>query len=73
MKAGDGGKDPVAAGSFWQSIRMVAWLFVGIRKSSGSQEDMVRVNPFHVIAVGIAVAAVFVIGLIVLVNWVVAK
>jgi hypothetical protein len=60
-------------GSFWRSIKMVIWSFFGIRKGSESQEDMARVNPFHIIAVGIGVAVIFVFGLIVLVNWVVAK
>lgn len=59
--------------SFWRSVKMVAWSFFGIRKSSESQEDMARVNPFHIIVAGIAGAAIFVIGLIVLVKWVVAK
>ncbi len=59
--------------SLWHTIRVVAWSFLGIRKNSASHEDMARVNPFHIIAVGIAGAAIFVVGLIVLVNWVVAK
>ena len=59
--------------SLWRSIRMVAWSFLGIRKASGLEDDMARVNPFHVIVVGIAGAALFVVGLVILVNWVVAK
>jgi hypothetical protein len=59
--------------SFWRSIRMVSWSFFGIRKNSESQEDTARVNPFHIIVVGIAGAVIFVVALIVLVNWVVAK
>ena len=59
--------------SFWRSIRIVAWSFFGIRKGKESQEDMARVNPFHIIVAGIAGAVIFVIGLIVLVNWVVSK
>jgi amino acid transporter len=66
-------KGPLPTASFWRSIQMVCWSFFGIRKSSESQEDMARVNPFHIIVVGIAVAIIFVVGLIVLVNWVVAK
>ena len=61
------------AGSFWRSMRMVGWSFLGIRKGSEFKEDMARVNPFHIIAVGIGAAVIFVLGLIVLVNWVVAK
>ena len=59
--------------SLWRSMRMVAWSFLGIRKDSGLEDDMARVNPFHVIVVGIAAAALFVVGLVILVNWVVAK
>ena len=64
---------PVTSGSFWHSIKMVGWSFLGIRKKSESEEDMARVNPFHIIAVGITILVIFVVGLIVLVNWVVAK
>ena len=66
-------KVPLRKGSFWRSIKVVAWSFFGIRKSSESQEDMARVNPFHIIVVGIVGAVIFVLGLIALVNWVVAK
>jgi len=59
--------------SFWRSIRMVAWSFFGIRKNSESQEEMSRVNPVYIIGTGIVGVLVFVIGLILLVNWVVAK
>lgn len=59
--------------SLGQSIKMVAWSFLGIRQNSAFQEDMAKVSLFHVIAVGIAGAFIFVIGLIALVNWVVAK
>lgn len=58
--------------SFLRTVKTVAWSFIGIRKNSEYKEDLARVNPFHVIAVGIAGAALFVIGLVALVNWVVA-
>lgn len=73
MKAPVSNKESARNTSVWRSIKMVAWSFFGIRKNSESQEDMARVNPFHIIAVGIAGAMIFVVGLIVLVNWVVAK
>ena len=66
-------KGPLRSGSFWRSIKVVAWSFFGIRKSSESQEDIDQVNPFHIIVAGIVGALIFVFGLIVLVNWVVAK
>ena len=57
--------------SMLRTFRAVAWSFVGIRKGSGLQEDMGKLNPLHVIAVAICGAGLFVAGLIVLVNWVV--
>jgi hypothetical protein len=59
--------------SFWRTVRTVAWSFLGVRKNSGFQEDLARVKPFHVIAVGLVGALIFVASLIALVNWVVAK
>jgi hypothetical protein len=50
----------------------VAWSFLGIRKKSGLQDDMERVSPFHLIVTGIGAAIIFVLGLVALVNWVVA-
>ena len=62
-----------SSGSFWRSVKLVSWSFLGIRKNSEYQEDLARVNPLHVIVVGIAGVMVLIIGLILLVNWVVAK
>lgn len=65
------GQAPTA--SFWRSIRMVAWSFLGIRKNSEYQQDMASVNPIHIVVVAIGGVLVFVVGLIAFVNWVVAK
>ncbi len=54
-----------------RSVKAVAWAFLGIRKNSEYQDDLGKVNPFHVIVVALVGVAVFVGGLIVLVNWVV--
>ena len=32
--------------SFWRSMRIVAWGFLGIRKRSEYQQDLAQVNPF---------------------------
>lgn len=58
--------------SFLRTVRAVAWSFVGIRKGSEYRKDLASVNPFHVIAVGLAGAALLVLALVALVNWVVA-
>ena len=65
--------DAVQKASFWRSIKAVAWSFLGIRKNSAYQEDLTRINPFHVIVAGLMGVAALVVTLVILVNWVVAK
>jgi amino acid transporter len=60
-------------GSLLRSVQAVAWSFLGIRKSSEFQEDIEKISPLHVLGVGLVAGLLFVIGLIVLVNLVVAK
>ena len=59
--------------SIFRAVQAVLWSFIGIRKNSDGQEDMSKLNPFHVIVVGLCLALIFVLGLIALVNWVVAQ
>ena len=59
--------------SFMRSIVAVAWSFLGIRKISEFQEDIEKISPLHILGVGLVAGLLFVIGLIVLVNLVVAK
>ena len=37
--------------SLLQTVRAVAWSFIGIRKNSGYQQDLSALNPFHIIVV----------------------
>ena len=60
-------------GSLLGTVKAVAWSFFGIRKNSDYQSDLARLNPLHIIAVAIVMVMLMVVGLIVLVNWVVAK
>ena len=57
--------------SLARTLRTILWAFLGIRKKSGYEEDLGKANPFAIIAVALGLVAVFVVGLIVLVNWVV--
>lgn len=50
---------------------MIAWAFLGIRKKSDSQEDSARINPFHIIIVGLVGVILLVSALIFFVGWVV--
>jgi hypothetical protein len=58
---------------FFRSVKLVAWSFLGIRSSKGYEQDLARVNPLHVVLVGVVAALLLVGSLIGLVNWVVAK
>ncbi len=60
-------------GSVWLTVKAVAWAFLGIRKRSGYESDLVKISPLHLIAVGLVAVLLIVVGLMVLVNWVVAK
>lgn len=65
--------DKVQSTSWLHSIKLVAWSFLGIRSRAGYQDDLAKVNPMHVVAVGLAGALLLVFGLIGLANWVVGK
>lgn len=73
--SGDAGLREAAArrGSFVGTVRAVAWSFLGIRRGSGHRDDMAKLNPVHVVLVGVAAAALFVVALLLLVQWVVSS
>ena len=56
--------------SLLRTIKMVAWAFLGLRKRSEFEQD-IKMNPLHIVAVGIGGAILFVLALVALVNWVV--
>ena len=60
-----------AGNGLLQTMRTVAWSFFGVRRRAGHDEDLARLNPLHVIAGGLAGAALFVAALVLLVRWVV--
>ncbi|MDD5325595.1 MAG: DUF2970 domain-containing protein [Polaromonas sp.] len=67
------GKSAAPEASFWRSLKTIAWSFFGIRKRSESQKDAAHAGPFHIVVAGLVGVLIIVAGLIVLVNWVVAK
>lgn len=60
-------------GSFWQTVKAVAWSFLGVRKASGYEQDVSQINPVHVIVAGIIGGVLFVVGLVLIVKWVVSS
>jgi hypothetical protein len=60
-------------GSALRTLRAVAWSFFGVRRSAGHQDDVQRLNPVHVVIAGLVSAALFVMGIALLVRWVVSS
>ena len=69
------GKAPAAPrkGSLLRTLNAVAWSFFGVRKSRDLERDLKELNPVHLVLVGVALAATFVVALVLLVNWVIAS
>lgn len=59
--------------SFLQTVKAVAWSFIGLRKGAGYQQDIQKLNPVHVIVAGIIGAVLFVLTLVLIVRWVVGS
>ena len=59
--------------SFLQTVKAVAWSFVGLRRGAGYQQDVQKLNPVHVIVAGIIGAVLFVLTIVALVRWVVGS
>jgi len=60
-------------GTFWHTVRAVAWSFFGVRRAADHEQDVARLNPVHVVVAGILGAAFFVAALLLLVRWVIAS
>jgi hypothetical protein len=69
------GSDPTAptGGTFFQTMRAVAWSFFGVRRAVDLERDAQRLNPVHVVLGGVIGAALFVAALLLLVRWVVGS
>jgi Protein of unknown function (DUF2970) len=60
-------------GSFFGTLKAVAWSFFGIRKGSDNEKDIQQLNPLHVVIAGVIGALLFIAALIAIVNWVLAS
>lgn len=59
--------------SFLQTMRAVAWSFFGVRRSADHAKDLAQLNPVHVIVAGVIGAILFILVLLLLVQWVIAS
>jgi hypothetical protein len=60
-------------GSFVQTMKAVAWSFFGVRKGADYEKDVNQLNPVHVVIAGVIGAAVLIVVLLLVVNWVLAS
>lgn len=59
-------------GSLLGTVKAVLWGFLGVRRNADYQDDIAKLNPLHLVAVGLIMALLFVFSLIFVVNWVVS-
>ncbi|MEY2685043.1 MAG: hypothetical protein RJA09_2187 [Pseudomonadota bacterium] len=59
--------------SLWVTLNAVLWGFLGVRRGSDYQKDIARLNPVHLLVVGVVLAFVFVGVLMLVVKWVVSS
>jgi hypothetical protein len=60
-------------GSFMQTMKAVAWSFFGVRKGRDLEKDASELNPVHLVIAGVIGAVLFIVALLLLVNWVLAS
>jgi hypothetical protein len=58
---------PTARG-FRHALKTIGWAFFGVRGKRGHDQDLSRLQPVHVIVVGLLAALVFVLVLVVIAN-----
>jgi len=58
-------------GSIARTVKAVAWSFIGLRKGSEYQQDTEKLNPLHIVLVGLIAVFLLVVALITIVKWVV--
>ncbi len=60
-------------GSLARTLLAVFWSFFGVRKSRDLERDVGELNPLHIVIAGVLAAALFVVALIALVQWVIGS
>lgn len=60
-------------GSIFRTMKAVMWSFVGLRARGDYEKDVEQLNPVHIVIAGLVGVVVFVMGLVALASWVVAK
>lgn len=59
--------------NFFQTLKAVLWAMFGVRKGSGLQTDVAKLNPVHLILAGLLFGVVFVATLVILARLIVSN
>lgn len=59
--------------SFLATVKAVLWSFFGVRKRRDYEKDAAELNPAHVLIAGVIGAVLFILILLTIVHFVVAK
>lgn len=73
MSAPSMAETPGKRASLLTVAKAVLWSFLGIRRKSDMQSDIVKITPLQVVVVGVICAAIFVASLITFVHFITAK
>jgi hypothetical protein len=64
-------RDVPPRASFGQVVVAVLWSFFGVRKGLDLHRDAASIRPLQLIVIGVAMAALLVVGVLVLVHFIV--
>lgn len=59
--------------NFFQTLKAISCAMFGVRKGTGYQEDMSKLNPVHLVVAGLLCGVLFVAGLVLVVRWAVSS
>lgn len=54
-------------------VKAVLWSFLGVRRRAGHETDVAQLKPAQVVVAGLIAAAIFVLGLILLVRVIISR
>jgi hypothetical protein len=59
--------------NFFQTLKAIAWARFGVRKGTGYQEDIEKLNPVHLVVAGLLFGVLFVVSLVTIVGLVLSS
>lgn len=59
--------------NFFQTLKAISWAMFGVRKGTGYEEDIAKLNPVHLVVAGLLFGVIFVVSLVLLVKVAIAS